>query len=176
MQSDCGKMQVIRITYRRQFHYRIGRIMWSLKATHTRTHARTHARTHTHTSIQDLECHAHTGHSSIHRQEAAFQRRSTHPWMYTSTGTGIPWLQQEQVPLPISTLGPSHCWDSLHGDLIVPCPVVLADSLQTLNSKHNKHNTQSKAGEQYTLLHVYYYCRIIKEVVCTWMACKNGQL
>ena len=39
-------MQVIRVTYCRVFDYRIGRIMWSLKA--TQLHLNKHARTHTH--------------------------------------------------------------------------------------------------------------------------------
>ena len=96
-------------------------------------------------TVPVLKCHTYTGPSNIHRQEAAFQRHSTHPWMNTSTGTAIPCLQQEQVPLPISTLGPSHCCDSLHGDLSALWPVVLVDSLQTLQwTANTTHKVQQR--------------------------------
>ena len=96
-------------------------------------------------TVPALKCHTHTGHSNVHRQEAAFQRHSTHPWTNTSTDTVIPCLQQEQVLLPISTLGPSLCCDSLHGDLSVLWPVVLLHSLQTLHwTANTTHKVQQR--------------------------------
>ena len=144
--------------------------------THARTHACTHARTHAHTHI-----HTRLGVSCTHRSFKHPQTGSSIPkslyspmdvhiyrhWhTLAATGAGSP---SHLNSWPLTLLGFTP-WGS---DCALPCGSCQLPSDTALNSKHN---TQSKAGEQYTLLHVYYYCRIIKEVVCTWMGCKNGQL
>ena len=108
----------------------------------------------------------------MHRKQHSKGTLLTHGWTHLQA---LPYLvcNRSRSPFRSQLLAPhtavTHSmviW--VHSDLwFLSTPFRHCSEQQTQHTKYSR--------EQYTLLHVYCYCRITSEFVCTWTGCRNGQ-